>query len=815
MTKKKKVDSRQKTGNRPASFNPESYRYYFPVVLAVMLVGVVVLFNKFIFSDLMLYGSDTISAGIFFRHFYVDFVHTYGSVPVWNPYIFGGLPFVDAFHGDIFYPLSVLKFVGDFYRMLGMNLVIHIFLSGIFMYFTARQFRLGRVASTASALGYMFSGLLVSLVAPGHDGKIFVVTLFPLTMLFLDRGFERKPVLNFTLLGLVIGLIILTPHAQLSYYSLWAIALYGLFKLIILYRETKSITPLIKPSALLTGAVVIGLLISAIQFYPGYIYTTEYSPRADSKKGYDWATSWSMHEEEAMSLVVPEFSGTNSGKGNYYWGKNAFKDNSEYAGIIPLFLAFIAIFFARRKETWFFGGLALFAFIYALGGTTPLFRIFFHIIPNVKSLRAPSTIMFIFLFSVTLLSGMGLQYLIDRGRELTAKTKKRLMLYLAIVPSALFLGALLFAVAGQAMLSLYSSIFFSDVNMIRIGQNLTKWNAALMNLPSLQSGFWVVFFLNGLTAAVIWLFLSRRAGTVVLLVIPLLMMIDGIRFDSRFISTYNPAQNFSRNAMVDYLQNQPEQFRVLNLGVLPETYLAFFGIQDAIGYHGNQLRWYDDLLGGPMKKNSGNPFFLNLVGAKYIVGPADRPIPPDYFGERPLANVKSYGGVTLYRNDNALPRAFLVDRYEVIPERDSIYPVIIGGMVDPSQTVIVEKEPGLEITSDDSVAVGLAEITAYANDSVAVAVNTERNGFLVLTDNYYFAWKAFVDGAETEVFRADGSFRAVPVTAGTHQVVFRYDRSRNNLAKTVTILTLLLVAVILASYLVVYMKDRKRIATTV
>jgi len=814
MTKKKKVDSRQRERRQSTSFNPEGNRYYFPVMLAAMLVGVVVLFGKFLFSDLMLYGSDTITAGIFFRHFYVDYMQTVGSVPVWNPYIYGGMPFVDAFHGDIFYPLSVLKFVGNFYRMLGLNLVIHVFLSGIFMYFTARQFRLGRIAATLAATGYMFSGFLVSLVAPGHDGKIFVTTLFPLTMLFLDRGFERKPTLNFTLLGLVIGVIILSPHPQLSYYALWAIALYGLFKLIVRYRETKSIGALVKPSALLTGAVVIGLLISAIQFFPGYIYTTEYSPRADSKKGYDWAISWSMNEEEAMSLVVPEFSGTNSGQGNYYWGKNPFKDNSEYAGIIPLFLAIIAVFFMRRKETWFFGGLALFAFIYALGGTTPLFKLFYYLIPNVKSLRAPSTIMFIFLFCVTLLSGMGLQYIIDRGRELRAEVRKRLMLYLAVIPAGLLLGALLFAVAGESMLSLYSSIFYGEVNTVQIGQGMTKWNAALMNLPNVQSGFWIVFFLVGLTAAMLWLYLSRKAGVVVLLVIPLLAMIDGIRFDDRFINTYNPAQNFTRNAMVDYLTDQPDQFRVLNINAVPATYLAYFGIQDVVGYHGNQLRWYDDFLGGPSLANLGNPFFLNLVGARYILARQDRPLPPDYFGDQPLVTVRNYGAVTLYRNDNALPRAFLVDRFEVVAERDSIYPRILTGSINPTGSVLLEKEPGLAMTPSDTP-VGSATITSYAIDSVAVAITAERNGLLVLTDNYYFAWKAFVDGQEAEVLRADGSFRAVPVTAGTHQVVFRYDRSRNNTAKLVTILTLLLVAVILVAYFVVYLKDRKRMAATI
>jgi hypothetical protein len=97
-------------------------------------------------------------------------------------------------------------------------------------------------------------------------------------------------------------------------------------------------------------AVAIGLMISAIQMYPGVLYTQEYSPRADTKRGWDWATSWSMHEEDAFSLLIPEFVGTNArGTDTYYWGKNAFKDNSDVVGTSAFFLALIGFLFYRRR----------------------------------------------------------------------------------------------------------------------------------------------------------------------------------------------------------------------------------------------------------------------------------------------------------------------------------------------------------------------------------------------------------------------------------------------------------------------------------
>jgi len=805
---KKKSAPARKVG--PFDFNPEKSKYYLPIFFLILLIGIIVLFSDFIFSDKMLKGSDTLNAGIFFRHFYVEYFKAFGSVPVWNPYIFAGIPFVDAFHGDTYYPLSILKFFGNFYRALGLNLVIHIFLAGIFMFFTARQFRLSKTAATLSGVAYAFAGYLVSLVAPGHDGKIFVTTLFPLTMLFLDRAFERRPFLNFTLLGLVIGVIILSPHPQLSYYSLWAIALYGLFRLINLFMQTKSVVKVVAPASLLVYAVIIGLLISAIQFYPGYVYTTEFSPRADTKRGYEWATSWSMNAEEAFSQIVPEFSGTNEGEGNYYWGKNAFKDNSEYLGIISIFLAFIGLFFGSRKEAIFFGGLAAFTFIYALGGSTPLFKLFYYLIPKVKSLRAPSTIMFVTLFSVSLLAGMGLQFIIDKSRGLTADKLKKLKIYLIGIPSLLLLLALLFSVAGESMLSLYSSIFYSGIESELIGQgNYTKWNLALLNLPNVVAGFWVVFLLLALVSASIMLYIKRSFGAIILFLIPLLVMIDGIRFNSRFISTYDHTREFAPNVLTDYIGTLPGKFRVANFRAVPHNMLPFHGIEVVTGYHGNQLRWYDDLLGGPSLKNFQNPHFLNLVGAKYLLAPSNSRIPPDYFGPDSLKVDRDFGQISLFRNDNALPRAFLVSNYEVIPDRQDIYRLILAGGENLREKVFLEKEPSIEIRPSDSSKM-TAAIDLYTTDSVIISVNNDSNALLVLIDNYYRFWDAWIDGVKTEILRADGSFRAVPIKPGTHRVLFKYNRDGNRPAEMATMLTLLLVAIILAVYLWLFIKSKRK-----
>src|SRR3990172_2237437 len=108
MASKAHLDSASVLRNSNPSF--EQSPYYVPAVFAVMLIGLIVLFGSFLFSGKMLYGSDMMTAGIFHRSFLVEHFKETGQISQWNPYAYGGMPYVDAFHGDIFYPFSILKF---------------------------------------------------------------------------------------------------------------------------------------------------------------------------------------------------------------------------------------------------------------------------------------------------------------------------------------------------------------------------------------------------------------------------------------------------------------------------------------------------------------------------------------------------------------------------------------------------------------------------------------------------------------------------------------------------------------------------------
>ncbi len=805
-------NSRPATARKSSRFDIESNRWLVPIVFLFMFLALVVLFSDFIFSDQMLRGSDTLQTGYMFRQFYVDYFNAHGAVPQWIPYYFGGMPYVEAFHGDIFYPLTFLKFFGSLERMLGWFLFFHIFLAGICMYFCARQFKMSKIPALVAGAGYMFAAYLVSMAAPGHDGKMYVTALFPLMMLFLDRGFERKPFLNFSILGGVIGLILLTPHPQMSYFSLWALSLYSAFKLIVLLREKKSIVPLILPASLTTYAVVIGLLISAIQFYPGYMYTTNDGPRSESKRGWEWATSWSLHEEEVASLIIPEFAGTTSHTAEtYYWGKNVFKDNAETVAPVVFFAALLGFLFYRRKESYFFAGLALLALIYGLGATTPIFKLFFLLIPNVASMRAPSMIMFLFSFSAAMLAAMGLQWVINQRKAQPTTIDKKFTYVLFGWPALMLLLAVLFSVAGKGMLDAWCSIFYSDAPTTMIQQNFSKLDLAYMNLPAIKAGAWLTFLFTAVAAACIWLYRTGKAGVTVLLAIVVIVAVNGVRFDGRFLSLVDSREfqsRFGDSPVADYFLERGEKFRVLDLTAVNDNSLAHRGVDVVVGYHGNQLKTYDVLLGGKELTNvyRMNPRMLNLVGAKYILFPAGRGMPPDYFGEKPFTAVANIGQKSLFRNDNALPRVFLVDQCRKFDSDSAVVNEILNGSSDMRHIAYLTENPTMELQPDSAMS-DTAWIANYDIDSVRVGVNVTGNKILVLTDNYYQAWQVKVDGVPAKLLRVYNTFRGVEVPAGTREVTFEYHSQRYTTARTVTWVTVLYLLGILGYQ---FMGDRRR-----
>ncbi len=804
--KRQRKQTRDPVAAEPSATSPGLPRWVPPVLYSVLAL---LLFRAFVFSHQMLFGSDTLSLGYVARAFYADQLKA-GTFPRWAPRILGGTPFLEALSGgDALYPTSLLLVVMEPFRALGWKLVLHILVAGLFMYGWLRTIGASKAAALLSGTAYMLAPFLVSLVHPGHDGKIFVTSLTPLMFWVVERFFARPRVGTFSGVALVVALVLFTTHFQMAYFLFGAVGVYAFFRAVQLWRGTdpgagegtgRGLRVGGVRFALFLVAAVVGLGGAAVQFVPAAQYVTEYSRRTQTTRqqagqvGVEWSSSWALHPEEAMGLVIPEFAGNDAGgsawSSNTYWGRNAFKDNAEYGGILVLILA--AVSFAGAKQRglrWFFTGLGAVALLFALGTTTPVWHLFYTLVPGIRLFRAPSTVIFLFGFAAITLAGLGLDRIFETARGEDAAAWRRVHLVLWGAGGVLFVLALL--AASGALTSFWTSVVYKDIDPSRL-QRLQTLE------PFITRGAWIAAIMALFVAGLSWALRARYLAPAGLLALLLVLVVaDEMRVDATFIQTIDfqrwSAPDPTIQAILNREQGDDQPYRLLSLvDNGQDDKPTLYGIDLAAGHHPNDLARYRELIG---MVGSGMPQNLlqsakirHLLNVRYILW-------PDYQqGPGPQGNVitrTQYRGQpfeTLY-GDAGLPRARLLAKAVVKPDDEQV-PYMLSDAFQPDSEVVLGQSP--PVTLDGGVVKGSVTWQERTPNELKLSVTSDRAALLVIADNWFPAWHATVDGAETPVLRAYHTLRAVPVPAGTHTVDMVYHSSIVARSLWVSVVVLLL-----------------------
>jgi hypothetical protein len=155
--------------------------------------------------------------------------------------------------------------------------------------------------------------------------------------------------------------------------------------------------------------------------------------------------------------------------------------------------------------------------------------------------------------------------------------------------------------------------------------------------------------------------------------------------------------------------------------------------------------------------------------------------------------------VQIFENLPSLPRAYLVEKTEIVDGRDELLAQMLKPLnLDPTTTVLVPSPvrwSSMDERGDLPSSAALETVTA---DEVSIRVSTPRPAILVLTDLYWPGWRAAVDGEPREIYRANLLFRAVSIEAGEHEVRFSYQPMSAWLGTGVTFAALVVVALSLA-----------------
>lgn len=146
------------------------------------------------------------------------------------------------------------------------------------------------------------------------------------------------------------------------------------------------------------------------------------------------------------------------------------------------------------------------------------------------------------------------------------------------------------------------------------------------------------------------------------------------------------------------------------------------------------------------------------------------------------------GDVKVYRNLDNLPRAYLVGKALAVSSDEEALGLMRREDFNPGSLVLLHDAPAEDFGWAGSVP---AEIVRYTPEEVVLRTRSDRPAYLVLSDTYYPGWRAYVDGQEAPILRANGLFRAVRLSAGEHTVVFRYAPASLRAGAVVSLVTLL------------------------
>ena len=778
----------------PATFSPKH-----PTMMAagcfsvwILLLSIPMLSGGFLASPY----NDQYSSGYAYRAWAAEWWKALGHVPLWNPEIFGGMPFVAGMHGDVLYPTAWLRLALPTHVAMNLGFVVHYVLAGLFMYLFLRRWSVSWTGAVIGGIAYQLAGVVGSYVSPGHDGKLFVTTMLPLALLGLTLGVRDRRVEGYAMLALAVGLIMLSPHPQMAQYALLAA---GLFTLFLAFGTGAAMSAKARAVALSLAAlaVVVGVGVAAVQYVPFYAYIP-YSPRDGSVlNDFTWSAAYAIPWAHVPELVVPRFTGeTFSGT---YWGPNGLKLHSEYLGLAVVALAVVgAADRSRRRMIVCLGGIGLLFLLIALGGSTPFFRLWWEVVPFSKSMRAPGMALFVVAFVVATLAAFG----VDRAASGSARR---------FVPAAVIAGALVAVlgvagILGQAVTSLGRGVEASGLaqrGLIAVAAAKTVQASALAAGISL------------IAVALITLALLRgRIGPRAWAALSIAVIGTDLWLNVRPFWQYSHVQDelFAGDAIKARLSGVPKPFRVWDIdyagvpSVYPGAALMADDIAQLYGHHGNEPHAFDVLNGRQGSTlafaRAGDPQILSLFAVNHlIVHSAALDSLPGF--RAVVSNVATSSGAqaTLFERTEPIPYARFVPTAVVPSSPGQIVPTVLDPGFQIDRVVMLESASGVApgaipnpLPAASDVAVTFGEWKPGAM-RMALGDGTPAAGYVLVSENWDAEWTAKVDGRDAPVLRGNGTLITVPVPAGARDVVLEYEGRAFARGKLVTIGALVLVAI--------------------
>jgi hypothetical protein len=732
----------------------------------------------------------------------------HGIIPLWNPYLLCGTPFIGDLQSAIFYPLNFMFLILPVGEAANVNIILHTFLSGLFFYLMLRELRLKKFASGLASVAFMFSTATLNRIVAGHLTDLNVLVWLPVLLLVLVR-MERDQSIVWMLVGaLAYACMILAGHPQFVFYFSIYLGLYAGYRFLRLLW-VKDWKRSVRFAAMVAGALVAGVLLSAIQMLPALEFGKE-SFRA-KMLSYMFCTIFSFPPENLITFIFPGFFG--SGYTENYWGRYYAWEMVAYIGILPLVFALAGLLVSRRRDRFFFAGAAILTTILALGSNTPLFKVLYTYVPGFNLFRGNSKFIVATVFSLCILAGIGFEEVLER--ELSPREIMRLRwLGLGLIAFAgvcVLLVVILSSGAGRAgsvwerFLLYRSSLGEFYLEVPDFGAEKVRKELWLQTSSDITRGIGLLL-LSGLVLLLLVRKPAMRNLLKILVAIAVIMNLGlfwqqrMVVFNKKTIQLPSTITSVLKKDRVPHRMSAPP-LRMLNFAMKYNVSTVYGNLSNHLSrYHrftevaagAGAVRWglvLTAMLDSRLSKMLDVRYYLvrekqkvNIEGARLVA---------------------EQDGLALYRTDAVMPRAYVAPEMRFAHDEEEAYKRISSRGFAPERETVVEVPPGFPAEEYEAFeTTGTARLMNWNVNGETIDAEASGKCFLVVSEVYAQGWKCSVDGKKTNIYPANYILLGIPLDAGEHRITLRYLPDGYVRGKYVT-LTMIVVMIAAGLYLIV------------
>ncbi len=768
---------------------------------------------------------------------------------LWTGSMFGGMPATQIsvqYKGDATTPLYDLLFWG---QRPPSYLIIS--LLGGFLLFLA--FGANPWLSAVGAIAVTFCSYNMQIMQVGHNTKMVAIAFMPWVLAALVYAYRRKALLGAVFFALALSFQIKANHPQITYYLAFIVFGYAIAELcgaVVAQRKMKAATPPFRETPLgrwLMASVLVlvggllGIATNANKLLPTYEYA-EYTMRGGSELTHDehnqtgdglkldYATAWSYGIEETLNLLIPNLNGGSSSgelsrdsetfkalqsygvnaesmrKGMpLYWGPQPFTAGPMYLGAVSLFLFVLGLCVIRGRYKWWIAGVSVLALLLAWGSHFMWFsEIFFKYAPLYNKFRTVSMILVILQVTVPLLGILGVNAALFAKEPLPEKkVRNGLLTALGVTGGLSLLLALFPGLAGDFSSATDAAVFGGNEQLIRALQDDRR---GLLRADAFRS---LIFIL--LTAGVFFAAWKRKLKALpAVAVIGVLLLVDLWGVDKRYLNKdhFVTVRNFDSQFNPRPVDNAIHQdtdlsYRVLDLSV--NTFndaIVSYHHKTVGGYSPAKLQRYQDLIDfhiAPEMSRVASDINAVIPTASTI---ADIEGGLKYYPVLAMLNTKYIvidGNSYPLTYSQALGNAWFVERSRTAPTADAEMAAL--GEIDPAREAVIFDAQAAEGTAAEypGASEGRIVLKEYSPNRLSYDVSAAARGLAVFSEIYYPAgWKAYIDGEEVPVLRADYTLRALLIDEGDHEVEFVYNPGSFTLGKNISLASSLAIILALA-----------------